>query len=430
MTDNKALFTKNMRKDYTILIPMMAPIHFQLLRNVLVHSRYNVELLENTGPSVIEQGLKYVHNDTCYPALLVIGQMIDALKSGKYDVHKTALIITQTGGGCRASNYIYLLRKALKKADLGFVPVISLNLLGLDSQPGFKLSLSMLRKMLCALGYGDLLMDLTNQVRPYEVISGTADQLCQHWIDDLSRQFDRRQGLSISEMKHNMRDIVMSYAAIEREKRNLIKVGIVGEIYIKYSPLGNNKLEKFLAEQQCEVKLPGMMGFMLYCVYNGVEDVKLYGGGFVKKQLMSFAYSLVLKLENMTIDAIRAYSDFDVPGSFPEMKAGAEQIIGLGAKMGEGWLLTGEMVELNKSGFKNIICTQPFGCLPNHIVGKGMIRKIREQDPDCNIVAIDYDPSATQVNQENRIKLMLSIARENMKKAETNTASTPVPQAE
>ena len=166
-----------------------------------------------------------------------------------------------------------------------------------------------------------------------------------------------------------------------------------------------------MAEQQCEVKLPGMMGFMLYCVYNGVEDVKLYGGGFVKKQLMSFVYSLVLKLEKMTIDAIRTYSDFEVPGSFPEMKAGAEQIIGLGAKMGEGWLLTGEMVELNKAGFKNIICTQPFGCLPNHIVGKGMIRKIREQDPDCNIVAIDYDPSATQVNQENRIKLMLSIAR-------------------
>ena len=193
MTDNKVLFTKEMQKDYTILIPMMAPIHFQLLRNVLVHSRYNVELLENTGPSVVEQGLKYVHNDTCYPALLVIGQMIDALKSGKYDVHKTALIITQTGGGCRASNYIYLLRKALKKADLGFVPVISLNLSGLDSQPGFKLSLSMLQKMLCALVYGDLLMDLTNQVRPYEVTSGTADQLCQHWIDDLSRQFDRRQ---------------------------------------------------------------------------------------------------------------------------------------------------------------------------------------------------------------------------------------------
>ena len=263
MTDNKVLFTKEMQKDYTILIPMMAPIHFQLLRNVLVHSRYNVELLENTGPSVVEQGLKYVHNDTCYPALLVIGQMIDALKSGKYDVHKTALIITQTGGGCRASNYIYLLRKALKKADLGFVPVISLNLSGLDSQPGFKLSLSMLQKMLCALVYGDLLMDLTNQVRPYEVTSGTADQLCQHWIDDLSRQFDRRQGLSVSDMKRNMRDIVMSYAAIEREKRDLVKVGIVGEIYIKYSPLGNNSLEKFLAEQQCEVKLPGMMGFML-----------------------------------------------------------------------------------------------------------------------------------------------------------------------
>lgn len=414
MSENKVLFTKEMSKDYTILIPMMAPIHFQLLRNVLVHSRYKVELLENTGPAVVEEGLKYVHNDTCYPALLVIGQMIDALKSGKYDPHKSALIITQTGGGCRASNYIFLLRKALKKAGLGYVPVISLNMAGLDSQPGFKLTLSMLQKMLAALVYGDLLMDLSNQVRPYEADSGTADRLVQHWIDDLSRQFDHRQGLSAAQMKRNMRDIVTSFAAIERQPRNCVKVGIVGEIYIKYSPLGNNDLEKFLAEQGCEVKVPGIMGFLLYCIYNGIEDIKLYGGGRSRAAVLRVAYAYVLKLEKMIIDAIRRYSDFEVPGTFPQMKAGAEEIIGLGAKMGEGWLLTGEMVELSRSGYKNIICTQPFGCLPNHIVGKGMIRKIRHQDPDCNIVAIDYDPSATRVNQENRIKLMLAIARENM----------------
>ena len=416
MTENKPLFTKEMRKDYTILIPLMAPIHFRLLQKVLIHSRYKVELLENTGPSVVEQGLKYVHNDTCYPALLVIGQMIDALKSGKYDLHKTALIISQTGGGCRASNYIYLLRKALKKAGLEYVPVISLNLAGLDPQPGFKLSPLMLVKMLVALIYGDLLMDLSNQCRPYEVHPGQTDQLVDHWIDVLTDQFNHHRGISLHSLKKNMKQIVISFDQLEKQQKDILKVGIVGEIYIKYSPLGNNHLEEFLASQDCEVRMPGMMGFMMYGVYNSVEDFKLYGGSFLKEQLMAFAYSLLLHLEKLMIHAIEDNSGFMTPTPFPEMKEMAQQIIGLGAKMGEGWLLTGEMMELNSTGFKNIICTQPFGCLPNHIVGKGMIRKIRQTDPDCNIVAIDYDPSATRVNQENRIKLMLSIARENKNK--------------
>lgn len=414
MSQDKVVFTKEMAKDYTILIPMMCPIHFELLKNVFVNSRYNVELLTNNGPSVVEEGLKYVHNDTCYPALLVIGQMIDALKSGKYDLHKTALIITQTGGGCRASNYIFLLRKALKKAELDYIPVISLNFSGLESQPGFKITLGMLRRMLAALYYGDLLMDLSNQVKAYETNKGEAMALVDTWIKDLSQQFKNNRGYNRRQMLSNMNEIVKSFAEIERIKTPKVKVGIVGEIYIKYSSLGNNNLEDFLASQDCEVKVPGIMGFMMYCVYNSIEDDKLYGGNKLKLAVIRFAYNYLLKMERQINECIRRNSDFDVPGTFDHLIEKAGQVIGLGTKMGEGWLLTGEMMELSEAGFKNIVSTQPFGCLPNHIVAKGMIRKLRLIDPDCNIVAIDYDPSATSVNQENRIKLMLSIAKEKL----------------
>lgn len=414
MSEERVVFTKEMAKDYTILIPMMCPIHFTIMKNVFVNSRYKVELLENCGLSVVEEGLKYVHNDTCYPALLVIGQMIDALKSGKYDTHKTALIITQTGGGCRASNYIFLLRKALKKAELDYVPVISLNFSGLESQPGFKLTIPILRRMLAAMYYGDMLMDLSNQVKAYEVCSGEAMKLVDEWIEKLSEQFKHNHGYKKKEMLKNMNEIVRSFDKIERVKQEKVKVGIVGEIYIKYSSLGNNNLEDFLASQDCEVKVPGIMGFMMYCVYNAIVDDKLYGAKKSVTLLYKLVYQYLLKTEKQVYDCIAKNSSFDVPGTFDKLVEKAEKVIGLGTKMGEGWLLTGEMMELSEAGFKNIISTQPFGCLPNHIVAKGMARKIRAIDPDCNIVAIDYDPSATSVNQENRIKLMLAIAKEKL----------------
>lgn len=411
---NKVIFTKAMAKDYTILIPMMCPIHFTLVKNVLANSRYNVELLTNTGPEVIEEGLKYVHNDTCYPALLVIGQMIDALKNGHYDLNKTALIITQTGGGCRASNYIFLLRKALKKAGLEQIPVISLNFSGLDKQPGFKLDLKAIRCLLAALVYGDLLMDLSNQCKAYEENEGETMQLVDEWIAALSNDFNQGRALSKKQMQAKLKEITISFTKLSLKKVKKVKVGIVGEIYIKYSPLGNNNLEAFLHREGCEIKVPGIMGFMLYCIYNMIEDHKLYGGGIIKLFISKIAYRYALGLEKMLIDAIKDNSNFDVPGSFEKLIGEASKVINIGTKMGEGWLLTGEMMELNASGFKNIICTQPFGCLPNHIVGKGMIRKIKELDPSCNIVAIDYDPGASNVNQENRIKLMLAIAKESI----------------
>lgn len=403
-----------MAKDYTILIPMMCPIHFELVKNVLINSRYRVELLTNTGPEVVNTGLKYVHNDTCYPALLVIGQMINALESGNYDLNKTALIITQTGGGCRASNYIFLLRKALKKAGLEQIPVISLNFSGLESQPGFKLDIKSMRSLLAALVYGDLLMDLSNQCKAYEINKGETMELVSKWIDDLSNDFKVSKSLNTKQMKTKLAEITKSFTEIKLDKQKKVKVGIVGEIYIKYSALGNNNLEDFLNQEGCEIKVPGIMGFMLYCIYNMIEDIKQYGGSKIKLQVIKIAYKFALSLEKMIIDAIRDNSNFDVPSSFENLILEASKVISTETKMGEGWLLTGEMMELNQSGFKNIICAQPFGCLPNHIVGKGMIRKIKEFDPTCNIVPIDYDPGASSVNQENRIKLMLSIAKENL----------------
>lgn len=402
-----------MKKDYTILIPNMAPIHFEILKNIFADYGYNMELLKNEGRAVVDAGLKYVHNDTCYPALLVIGQMIDALQSGKYDLNKTALIITQTGGGCRASNYIHLLRKALKKAGMGQVPVISLNMSGLEKNSGFKLRLSMIRKALAAIAYGDLIMQLSNQTRPYEVVEGETDRVIAKWTDKLVADIIAGKGVGSKDIQVYLNDIAASFAEIQTVPNDkVIKVGIVGEIYVKYSPLANNHLEEFLRTQNCEVMVPGIMGFALFKVDNRLEDIKLYGGSKAKKFVCTLLMNYLTKVEGMIIDACKPYPQFVPPSAYAHTKELVKNIIGYGCKMGEGWLLTAEMVELTELGYNNIVCAQPFGCLPNHIVGKGMIRRIKELHPTANIVPIDYDPGATKVNQENRIKLMLSVAAE------------------
>lgn len=410
---NRVEFTKEM-KDYTLLAPNMANIHFSMLVNIFADYGYKVELLKNDGRAVVDEGLKYVHNDTCYPALLVIGQLIDALNSGKYDVNKTALLITQSGGGCRASNYIHLLRKALKKAGYGHVPVISLNLSGLEKNSGFKIRLTMALKMLSAVIYGDLLMLLKNQVEPYETEKGAAEKLTRKWIDDLSKMFANGKGFSYREMKNNLPKITETFAKIPIEKTEKIKVGVVGEIYVKYSPLANNHLEEFITSQDCEVNVPGLLGFFLFKVDNRLEDIKLYGGNIFKKIAMRIAMWYLSKIETNFINAVKSYGNFTAPSPYAHIKEECTKIIGAGCKMGEGWLLTAEMMELAESGYGNIVCAQPFGCLPNHIVGKGMIRKLKELYPQSNIVPIDYDPGATRVNQENRIRLMLAVAQENL----------------
>lgn len=410
-------FTKEMKKDYTILIPNMLGTHFKLILNVFRSCGYKVELLENEGHQVVETGLKYVHNDTCYPALLVIGQMIDALKSGKYDLNKTALMITQTGGGCRASNYIHLLRKALIKAGLAHIPVISLNLSGLEKNSGFSLTLGMLRRMIAAMAYGDMLMLLANQVRPYELKAGTADRLVDKWADYLTKEFTKGRGFAKSEMSGYMQKFVEDFASIDVDRtKKCVKVGVVGEIYVKFSSLANNHLEEFLASEGCEVMVPGLMSFILFKIDNRMEDIKLYGGSRAKFTVCKILFDYIGGMEQFIIDIINKQGIFTPPTAYAHLKSLVKGVIGYGSKMGEGWLLTAEMLELIENGYSNIVCAQPFGCLPNHIVGKGMIRRIRELHPKSNIVPIDYDPGATRVNQENRIKLMLSVARETMSK--------------
>lgn len=412
--DGRLLFTSEMKKKYTILLPIMLPIHFKLLQNTLEHYGYKTVLLESCEPEIVQEGLRYVHNDTCYPAILVIGQFIHALKSGKYDVNKTALMITQTGGGCRASNYIHLLRKALKKAGFENVPVISLNLSGLEKNSGFKLSFTMLRRMIGALVYGDLLMNLNNQVMPYEVNCGESFSTVEKWIKILTGQLNSGKGINFKQFTANMNAISDDFAKIKTRHVPKVKVGVVGEIYVKYSSLGNNQLENFLASQGCEVCVPGILGFLLFKIDNRIEDIKLYGGNHAKSAVAKALMTYIEKIENILISAVKRNPCFVVPATYKHTKSLANGVIGYGSKMGEGWFLTAEMLELAESGYENIVCAQPFGCLPNHICGKGMIRKIQEINPRANIVAIDYDPGSPKVNQENRIKLMLSIAKEKL----------------
>lgn len=404
-----------MLKKYKILIPEMCPIHFALFENVLQGYGYDVEVLKNKGPSVVHEGLKYVHNDTCYPALLVTGQMIDALKSGKYDLNNVALLMSQTGGGCRASNYIHLIRKALKNMELGHIPVLSLDLGSIGMGGGFKLTIPMIRKLLVATTYGDMLMLLNNQVKPYEVKKGESEKLVDHWIQSLGKDFKQDEGYGTRQIQNNLRGIVESFSNIEKLNIEKTKVGIVGEIYIKYSPLGNNHLEDFLAKEDCEVMVPSLMGFLMYSLNNKVEDVRIYGGSQFAKGVNIALLKYLSFYENIVIQAIKEYSDFIAPSPLSHLKTLTNGVIDRGCKMGEGWLLTADMIDLVLNGYENIVCAQPFGCLPNHIAGKGMVRKIKELYPTANIVPIDYDPGATKVNQENRIKLMLAVARENHK---------------
>lgn len=423
----RLLFTKEMKKEYKILLPMMAPIQFQLIQKVFNEFGYDTELLDTEGPEIAQTGLKYVHNDTCYPALLVIGQFIHALQSGKYNVNKTALMITQTGGGCRASNYIHLLRKALKKSGFEHVPVISLNLSGLEKNSGFSLSLPMIRRIISGLVYGDVLMLLSNQTKPYEIHKGESMALVDSWIENLSNQFKSGKGFTMEQQKENLDAISKSFSQLKIKKVPKLKVGVVGEIYVKYARLGNNDLEQFLADQDCEVCLPGIMGFALFKVDNRLEDIKLYGGSKVKYKVVETLFNYLEKMETMMIESTAKHG-FIPPGKYSHTKSLVKGVIGYGSKMGEGWLLTAEMLELAETGYPNIVCAQPFGCLPNHICGKGMVRKIKSINEQANIVAIDYDPGAPRVNQENRIKLMLAVGKENLEKELQNQPQAPVKQ--
>ncbi len=402
-------FTKEMKHTHKILIPDMLPVHFDIIVRILNKDGWDLELLHNDTRAVIDEGLKHVHNDTCYPALCVTGQFIDALKSGKYDVEHTAVMITQSGGGCRASNYIPLIRKALK-AEFPHVPVVSLNFAGLEKDSGFPVDLKTLTKLAFAIFYGDTLMSLYNQCKPYEVQAGASDKAREDCVKIILDAFDKKRH---RRYKKITRALLERFKEVKRSGEQKVKVGIVGEIYVKYSPLGNNRLEEFLLSEGCEPVVPALMDFVMYCAVNNVNDAKLYNKKSFATLLFDIVYKYLHRVQKKIIKITEKYG-FEPLHDFEHLRKCADKVINQGVKMGEGWLIPAEMAALAETGTDNIVCAQPFGCLPNHIAGKGTVRTLKEMYKYENIVAVDYDPSATKVNQENRIKLMLATARENL----------------
>lgn len=409
-TEEFPKFTSEMKKDYTILVPNMLPWHFDLLLHVMRGQGYRVELLTNETRAVIDEGLKHVHNDACFPALCVIGQYLDALKSGKYDPEHTAVLITQTGGGCRASNYLPLIRKALK-AEFPDVPVLSLNFSGLEKGNGLDLTLSFFLKLAFSIFYGDVVMTLYNQTKPYEVHEGDCDEVRQKCNEYLKDVIDKK---GYRNLKKHVPYLLGAFAAVPVNKIKKVKVGIVGEIYVKYSPLGNNNLEKFLLSEGCEPVVPALMDFILYCIVNTLNDAEFYGHKSKTTLLFKIAYNYVYGKQKKIIAMMKRHGCYEPLHDFEHLRRLADRVINQGVKMGEGWLIPAEIAALAESGTENVVCAQPFGCLPNHIAGKGAVRAIKAIYPDVNVVPVDYDPSATKVNQENRIKLMLATARENL----------------
>lgn len=409
---NRITFTKEMKKNHTILVPQMSPIHFDILVDVFKSEGYNFEIMPPIDSSAVDEGLKYVNNDACYPALIVTGQIMKALNSGKYDLNNTSVIISQTGGGCRASNYIGFIRKALKKANLENIPVISVNASGLEKNSGMTYSISLINKALQALVYGDLLMNVLYRTRPYEKVEGSANSLYQLWRNNCKEAVktgDRKT------FKSNIYQIVKDFDNLKITKQVKPKVGIVGEILVKFHPTANNNLINLLENEGCEVFVPDLIGFLLYCCYNSNFKHKYLGGKTKTKVFSNTAISIIEFYRKDLKKALQKSNRFKEPSNIEQLAQYAEPFVSLGNQTGEGWLLTAEMVELIHMDINNIICTQPFACLPNHITGKGVIKKLREEFPFSNIVAVDYDPGASEVNQLNRIKLMLASAKKNLK---------------
>lgn len=413
----RKVFTKEMKKNHTILCPQMAPIQFEILQEVFKIEGYNLVLLPSVDKLAIDEGVKYVNNDACYPAIIVIGQLLEALNSGEYDLDNTSVIISQTGGGCRATNYIGLLRKALKEAGYGNIPVISANLYGAEKNPGFKITLSLIKKATDAVVYGDLLMRVLHRVRPYEKIPGSADLLYERWVKRCKEQLHTGDK---KEFEANIKQIVEEFDQLEISNHPKPRVGIVGEILVKYHPTANNDIVKVLEDEGAEVVMPDLLDFFLYSLYDLIYKAEYLNGKTSQKILGKFFINYFEKSRKTMNYYLEKSQRFSAPSSIYHKAKLASSIMSLGHHCGEGWFLTAEMIDLIQSGTPNIICVQPFGCLPNHVTGKGMIKELKRQYPLANITAIDYDPGASEVNQLNRIKLMLSVAFKNMQ-----TTSSP-----
>ena len=410
---SRVYFTKEMKKNYTILCPQMSPIHFDLIEPAVRSCGYNLEVLQNSDRTAIDTGLKYVNNDACYPSLIVVGQIMDALLSGKYDLEHTAVIMSQTGGGCRASNYIGFIRRALERAGMPQIPVISLNANGMETNPGFKITLPLLTKAMQAVVYGDLFMRVLYATRPYEAKAGSANALHEKWKAICIKSL-QKHSLSMAEFNRNIRGIIHDFDELPRRNVQKPKVGIVGEILVKFSPLANNHVVELLEAEGAEAVMPDLLDFLLYCFYNSNFKADNLGGKRSTAHLCNMGISLLEYFRRTCRRELERSTHFLPPARIQDLASMAKHYVSLGNQTGEGWFLTGEMLELIHSGTTNIICTQPFGCLPNHIVGKGVIKKLRASHPEANIIAVDYDPGASEVNQLNRIKLMLSTAQKNL----------------
>ena len=412
----RVMFTEEMRKDYTIICPQMSPIHFEIFEPAFASCGYNFVVLNNDNKHSVDVGLKYVNNDACYPSLLVVGQIMEALLSGKYDLNKTAIIMTQTGGGCRATNYVGFIRRALKKADMEQIPVISLNLAGIESNPGFHLNANLLIRAALAAEFGDIFMRCVYRMRPYEAVPGSVEAVHQKWLA-VVKEFVTSRHLSLRRYNQLCRDIIRDFDKIELRDIKKPRVGIVGEILVKFSPAGNNHLVELLESEGAEAVVPDLIDFMLYCFYNQIYKADHLGTGKKAALVSSLGiWAIEHILRKTAVKEFQKSRHFSAPPPIREIAGYAESIVSIGNQTGEGWFLTGEMIELIHDDVPNIVCTQPFGCLPNHVVGKGVIKALRKAYPESNIVAIDYDPGASEVNQLNRIKLMLSTAAKNLDK--------------
>ncbi len=410
----RVVFTKEMKKNYTVICPQMAPLHFDVLEAAMKACGFNIVMMPAADPGSIDYGLKYVNNDACYPALIVVGQMMKALKSGKYDLNKTALLITQTGGGCRATNYIGFIRKALKNAGMEQIPVVSISAQGLEKNPGLKFTPKLLNHMVQACVYGDLFMRVLYRTRPYEAVEGSANALYNKWNEKVKNDIAKAD---LATFKKNIKNIVKEFDELELLDIIKPRVGVVGEILVKYHPLANNDIVGLLEKEGAEAVVPDILGFGHYSAYNSVQKEKYLGGSSKARRFSDIAIKALEFYQKPMIDALKESKRFDAPVSIEKLGEYAEPIVSLCNQTGEGWFLTGEMMELIHTGVNNIVCTQPFGCLPNHVVGKGVIKEIRRRYPLANIVAVDYDPGASEVNQLNRIRLMLASANKNLEKA-------------
>ena len=409
--NKRNIFTKEMRKDYTILCPQMSPIHFDFVEAAAKSIGYNVEVMPSIDKEAIEYGLKYVNNDACYPSIIVVGQMIHALMSGKYDLNKTAVIMSQTGGGCRATNYIGFIKKALREAGFDNIPIISLNALGMEKQPGFEITPAFVNRGLMAILYGDLFMRVLYRVRPYEKVKGAANALYKQWKDVACQNVKNGKWIEFSK---NVENIVKDFDELELLDIKKPKVGVVGEILVKFHPTANNDIVSQLEKESVEAVVPDLLDFFLYSCYDAEFKYKYLSGSYKSMQLNKLAIRIIELYRKKIKTELSKSKRFGYPMHIKDLGKKASKVLSLGNQTGEGWLLTGEMLELIDTGVNNIVCVQPFACLPNHVTGKGMIKKLKELYPLSNIVAVDYDPGASEVNQINRIKLMLAVAFKNI----------------